>query len=301
MPHRKLYRWTGTVVALFSLAAILFWLTQYVKTRVPKSAAIKKNMAPAQLKLGDPIINSIGMVLVPIPAGEFQMGSPKSEAERRSNETQHQVKITKPFHLGAFEVTQSQYERVMGTNPSYFKGANNPVGVVSWNDAVEFCRKLSALPEEKAAGREYRLPTEAEWEYACRAGTKTAYSFGDDSSQLGDFGWYDTNSRGTYPVGQKKPNPWGLYDIHGNVWEWCQDWYGEYPCGAVTDPQGPATGSSRVDRGGSWFSLARDCRSGNRSGDLPRYRGDFIGFRVAQVPLAKPVKKPASGAKSGSR
>jgi formylglycine-generating enzyme required for sulfatase activity len=154
---------------------------------------------------------------------------------------------------------------VMGTNPSNFKGSQNPVEKVSWDDAVEFCRNLSAMPAEKKAGYIYRLPTEAEWEYACRAGTTTEYSFGDSDSALGDYAWYDENSgRTTHPVGGKKPNPWGLYDMHGNVFEWCQDWHGDYPSGSVTDPTGAAVGSYRVYRGGSWDYYSGVCRSAIR-------------------------------------
>jgi formylglycine-generating enzyme required for sulfatase activity len=152
---------------------------------------------------------------------------------------------------------------------------------VSWDDAVEFCRKLSALPAEKAAGYVYRLPTEAEWEYACRAGTRTKYSFGDDESELGDYAWHASNSGNTtHPVGGKKPNPCGLYDMHGNVWEWCQDWHGDYPSGAVTDPTGPSSGSYRVLRGGSWNYFSEDCRSAYRYWYTPDYRGLNLGFRV---------------------
>jgi formylglycine-generating enzyme required for sulfatase activity len=246
-------------------------------------------MTPEQLALGDPLVNSIGIVLVPIPAGEFMMG----------NNSKHLVTITKPFHLGAFEVTQEQYEKVTGKNPSHYKGPNNPVENVSWDDAVEFCRKLSQLPKEKAAGHVYRLPTEAEWEYACRAGTTTAFSFDDDASQLGQYAWFDENSgTTTHPVGGKKPNPWGLYDMHGNVWEWCQDWHGEYPSEPVTDPTGPTTGSYRVFRGGRWVSVARYCQSGNRDRFYPSLRDSGLGFRVARGPSAS---KPVSGAESGSR
>ena len=238
-------------------------------------AAAKNASTPDQLALGDPLVNSVGMVLVPIPAGKFMMG----------DESKHSVTITKPFHLGAFEVTQEQYEKVMGKNPSYFKGPNNPVELVSWKDAVEFCRKLSQLPKEKAAGHVYRLPTEAEWEYACRAGTTAAYSFGDDASQLGQYAWFDENSgTTTHPVGGKKPNPWGLYDMHGNVWEWCHDWHGEYPSEPVTDPTGPTTGSFRVYRGGGWDGYAGYCRSGSHHGFNPSYRGGLLGFRVARDP-----------------
>ena len=180
------------------------------------------------------------------------------------------------------EVTQEQYQKVMGTNPSEFKGPQNPVETVSWADAVEFCRKLSAMPAEKTAGHVYRLPTEAEWEYACRSGTTTAYGFGDDASRLGDYGWFGGNSdSSTHPVGEKKPNAWGLYDMHGNVWEWCQDWYGEYPSGSATDPTGATSGSIRVSRGGMLGHIARYCRSAYRNWFTPESRDRYVlGFRV---------------------
>jgi formylglycine-generating enzyme required for sulfatase activity len=169
----------------------------------------------------------------------------------------------------------------MGSNPSAFKGAQNPVEDVSWDDAVEFCGKLSALSAEKSAGYMYRLPTEAEWEYAYRAGTQTAYSFGDDADLLGEYAWYDDNSgRTTHPVGGKKPNPWDLYDMHGNVYERCQDWCGDYSNAAVTDPQGPTSGSDRVNRGGGWTSDSDDCRSAFRNRLTPDYRYHILGFRV---------------------
>jgi formylglycine-generating enzyme required for sulfatase activity len=238
------------------------------------------------------ITNSIGMKLVLIPKGTFMMGSPIEEEGADNDEEQHQVTIGKDYYLGVTEVTQGQYEKVMGTNPSYFQkrvirksdSSMYPVEQVSWEDAVEFCKKLSDLPEEKKAGRVYRLPTEAEWEYACRAGSKAAYSFGENSKTLGDYSWFGDNSGSqTHPVGEKKPNAWGLYDMHGNVWEWCSDWYDEYPKGAVSDPSGPSEGSSRVLRGGSWFSGAASCRSAFRSGDDPSFRlsDGHYGFRVA--------------------
>jgi len=228
-----------------------------------------------------PIQNSIGMKLKWLPPGNFQMGS---------NDVRHEVKLTKPFMLGVHEVTQEQYERVMDVNPSAFKGSNNPVDNVSWDDAVEFCRKLSELPAEKAAGRVYRLPTEAEWEYACRAETTTAYSFGDDDTELGEYAWLKQNSGDkTHPVGGKKPNAWGLYDMHGNVWEWCQDWYGEYPIGTVTDPTGATSGLSRVIRGGGCINNAKYCRSAYRYGFNPALRSLFNGrgFRVSLSPSGK--------------
>ena len=224
-------------------------------------------------------INSIGMKFKLIPTGTFLMGE---------SEVAHEVTLTKPFKMGVHEVTQTQYERLMGVNPSHFKGADNPVHRVSWNDAVEFCRRLSELPAEKAAGNVYRLPTEAEWEYACRAGTATKFSFGDDESELGDYAWYGVNcDQKTHPVGSKKPNAWGLYDMYGNVWEWCQDWEEDYPIGSVTDPSGATSGSYRVARGGSWDDTAGFCRSAYRSRYGPSYRSYRYGFRVCLSPSDK--------------
>ena len=243
------------------------------------------------------ITNSIGMKLVLIPKGTFMMGSPASEQGRIHGETQHEVTISEDYYLGVFEVTQGQYEKVMGTNPSLFQkrvigksdSSMYPVEEVSWEDAVEFCKKLSELPEEKKAGRVYRLPTEAEWEYACRAGSKAAYSFGANyawfganSKTLGDYAWFGENSGGQiHPVGEKKANAWGLYDMHGNVWEWCSDWYGEYPKGSVSDPSGPSEGLSRVLRGGFLHDVAAGCRSAVRFRYFPSFRHGVIGFRVA--------------------
>ena len=229
---------------------------------------------PCDLKqLDDYVTNSIGMKLKLIPAGKFTMGD-GSEA--------HPVTLTMPFYLGIYAVTQEEYQRVMGINPSKFKGARNPVENVSWDDAVEFCRKLSAMPEEKKAGRVYRLPTEAEWEYACRAGSETAYSFGNDE-ELGEYAWYEGNSaERPHPVGQKKPNAWGLYDMHGNVWEWCNDRYGDYPKGAASDPTGANEGSDRVIRGGCWYNKAAGgCRSVRRDLYAPGNTYNSLGFRVA--------------------
>ncbi len=243
---------------------------------------------PAKAQAPKEITNSIGMKLVLIPKGKFTMGSPASEEYRRDDETQHEVTISMDYYLGVYEVTQAQYEKVMGAKPSYFQGdkingssSNHPVERVSWKEAVEFCKKLSDLPEEKAAGRVYRLPTEAEWEYACRAGSKTAYSFGEGSKLLGDYSWFGDNCNTTHPVGEKKANAWGLYDMHGNVWEWCSDWYGDYPKGAVSDPVGPREGSYRLFRGGSWRDVAALCRSADRSRRYPLDRLNDYGFRVA--------------------
>ena len=264
--------------------------------KTPDLATVKKTLTPAQLAVGNPIENSIGMVLVPIPAGEFMMGGRVSAAElaKRFDEEawmyegehpRHRVTLTKSFHLGRTLVTQGQWKAVMGTTP--WKGKplvkeddDYPVTFVSWDAAVEFCRKLS---EKESV--EYRLPTEAEWEYACRAGTMTAFSFGDDASQVGEYAWCDENTSDAvefyaHRVGQKRPNAWGLYDMHGNVLEWCQDWYGEYSSADVTDPAWPDSGSSRVLRGGCWSFDARLCRSASRFRGLPSSRHNFMGFRV---------------------
>jgi formylglycine-generating enzyme required for sulfatase activity len=222
--------------------------------------------------------NSLGMKFVRIEPGEFLMGSPANEEGRYTDETQHKVKITKPFMLGITPVTQKQWVTLMGNNPSYFKGDDLPVIEVSWDDAVAFCQKLSAKE-----GKTYRLPTEAEWEYACRAGTTTQYHTGDGEKALDEAGWYDKNSGNTtHPVGQKKANAWGLYDMHGNVMEWCSDYYGPYPAGDAVDPTGPAQGdanSSRVLRGGSWSINPQLCRAACRDWGSPGLRYDNGGFR----------------------
>lgn len=233
--------------------------------------------------------------MVHIAAGTFQLGSPSNEVDRFSNEgPQTTVTITKSFSIAPFPVTQQEYQSVMGTNPSLFAGdPSRPVEQVSWFDASNYCRTLTAqdlAARRIPAGWQYRLPTEAEWEYACRAGTSTRFSFGNDPDyvNLGDYAWYIDNSEfWTREVGQKLPNPWGLYDMHGNVWEWCQDWFGPHTGGASTDPHGPASGSYRVLRGGSWADYDFWCRSACRIGDDPTSRThNGYGFRVvlAQSP-----------------
>ena len=225
--------------------------------------------------------NSIGMELMLIPPGEFLMGSPGFEDGREGDETQLKVTLTKPFFMGITEVTQAHFFRILRKNPSKFKAVKHPVEQLTWDEAVEFCGRLSDLPSEKRAGRVYRLPTEAEWEYACRAGTTTAYSFGNDRGQLSNYGWWKVNSGGaTHPVGLKKPNPWGLHDMHGNVYELCRDWHGNYSSGAVTDPAGPLSGSHRVCRGGGLHSPLQSCRSAKRGPHPPDSRQANLGFRV---------------------
>jgi formylglycine-generating enzyme required for sulfatase activity len=227
--------------------------------------------------------NTIGMTFVLIPAGTFQMGSPVGEEGRSDNELQHQVTLSRPFHLQTTPVTQGQWERTMDNNPSYFDecGADCPVENVSWYDIQKFLAKLNQMEKTDA----YRLPIEAEWEYACRAGNSTRFCWGDEDEDLKDYAWYSENSGGkTHRAGKKKPNVWGLYDMHGNVWEWCQDWYGEYPAGPVIDPPGPDTGTSRVLRGGSWGGGTWSLRSAVRNyGYGPGYRGVSFGFRVVRT------------------
>ncbi len=245
----------------------------------------------------------VKMEFVLIPAGEFMMGSTEAEQAAAINHPevhdrfwtdkvpsegpQHKVKVSKPFYLGKYEVTQAQWESVMGSNPSEFPGPQNPVDKVSWDDVQAFSAKLNAEFQRK--GMRFGLPTEAAWEYACRAGTTTAYSFGNNSAMLAQHGWSSKNSeRRSHPVGQGKPNAWGLYDMHGNVWEWCSDWHAKdyYSKSPPVDPVGPPTGSHRVFRGGSWSHPPRHCRAAYRRGDLPpgESRRD-LGFRLALVSI----------------
>jgi len=233
------------------------------------------------------ITNSIGQTFVLIPAGTFMMGSPKDEPKRYDDERRHRVTITKAFYMQTTEVTQKQWETVMGNNPSRFKGDNLPVEKVSWRDVQEFIEKLN----RKEKTNKYRLPTESEWEYACRAGTTTPFYAGrcistDQANYNGNYpmpGCSKGKFRGkTVNVGSFSPNAWGLYDMHGNVYEWCADWYGKYPRGPVTDPTGPTKGAGRVNRGGSWYYGAGSARSAIRW-TIPGYGDNYLGFRVART------------------
>ncbi len=236
----------------------------------------------------DYLIPSIGYKMIYISPGTFKMGSPFSEQGRYDDELRHTVTLTKGFYMGAAEVTQEQWKKIMGNNPSTFKncGSDCPVEQVSWNDCQEFILHLNR--HEKT--RRFRLPTEAEWEYACRAGSGLAFANGDITEtkcgydpNLDTIGWYCGNTEEkTQPVAKKGPNAWGLYDMHGNVWEWCQDWYGEYKLGHVADPKGPASGSGRVFRGGGWGLNARTCRSAFRDKYAPDLKCKFLGFRLAR-------------------
>ncbi|MBS1985146.1 MAG: formylglycine-generating enzyme family protein [Bdellovibrionales bacterium] len=226
---------------------------------------------------------------------QVKLGSPATEAGRNTDETLRDVTLTKPFEMQSTPVTQLQWAMVMKENPSYFKpktpmdastgytqmNPNRPVEQVSWDDVQKYIAKLNELDPHHS----YRLPTEAEWEYAARAGTTTAYSFGDSPAQIGEYAWdYQNAGNQTHDVAELKPNPRGLYDMHGNVWEWTQDWYGNYPAGAVTDPTGPPTGSHRVFRGGSWSSSPQYLRSARRGRNSPGLRSYSIGFRLVRTP-----------------
>ena len=225
----------------------------------------------------------VDLEMLLIPAGEFVMGSPESDRDAVDDEKpQHPVWITKPFYLGKYPITQEQWEVVMGNNPSHFKGPKNPVEQVSWIDCQKFLKRLN----EKAGGGKFSLTTEAQWEYACRAGSSTKYCFynrGDEEAVLGQYAWYHGNSGGrTHPVGEKRPNAWGLYDMHGNVWEWCEDRWYNYEHHAQS-PTPSSTGSERISRGGGWNYFATYCRSAFRFIFLPGRRLKFLGLRVSRV------------------
>ena len=257
------------------------------------TATIDVNSTPTTHTV--PSANNLEMIFC--PPGTFMMGSPTTEVGRGGDETQHSVTLTNGFYLGKYEVTQAQYETVrtgnsegLVTDPSQYKGSNRPVERVSWTDAQAFLAQLNAM--EQTAGRlpagwKYVLPTEAQWEYACRAGTTTAYSWGNDiNSSRANYNWDGGATDGsdlkqTRDVGMYDPNPWGFFDMHGNVWEWVHDWYAYYPSGAITDPLGPALGSNRVYRGGAWSEHASQQRSAERKNWGPSRRTNSLGFRVA--------------------
>ena len=229
----------------------------------------------------DELTNSLGMKFRLIKPGDFMMGSPTNNTSNFHTTTSLEVTLTQPYYLGIYTVTQDEYLAITGRNPSDFKAKRHPVESVSWMDANAFISNLNEHKEEKNLNRAYRLPTEAEWEYACRAGNSSWYCFGSDDTQLHEYAWYSKNSQNRiHPVGEKKPNEWGFHDMHGNVWEWCQDWYGPYPNSPVTNPLGLSKGSSRILRGGSRIDVAEECRSGFRSWEAPTTRFSNLGFRL---------------------
>jgi formylglycine-generating enzyme required for sulfatase activity len=252
------------------------------------SACTRTEDPPGQLTVD--LGGGVKLEMVLIPAGEFMMGCPSSDQDAVDAEKpQHRVRITRPFYLGKYPVTQEQWDAVMGGQATtgddhHFKGLKNPVDTVSWQNCQEFLEQLNRRPGNP--GEKFQLPTEAQWEYACRAGSSTKYCYGDEESRLGEYAWYDDNSEHkTHPVGEKKPNAWGLYDVHGNIWQWCEDRFGGgyYAKSPVDDPPGPAAGSDRALRGGAWGSYARSCRSSSRLALTPMYRDENLGFRVARA------------------
>lgn len=279
-------------LGVFGLTTVLiFGMVHMAAATGGTQSTINSSGAGTELSPQESLTNSLGMTFNLIPAGVFMMGSPEGEPGRRADETRHQVTLTQPFYIQTTEVTQGQWKAVMKSNPSRFSdcGDDCPVERVSWNMAQDFIAELNKLGQGT-----YRLPTEAEWEYAARAGSTTALANGDIEEigsgydpNLDAMGWYVYNSDGrTHPVARKKPNAWGLYDMHGNVWEWVQDganYYERLPSENVTDPQGTPTGPLRVLRGGSIYDDARSCRSANRHFATPESRPDFgLGFRLVR-------------------
>jgi formylglycine-generating enzyme required for sulfatase activity len=232
-------------------------------------------------------IRGSGIEMIWVGPGEFMLGSPDNEASRGSDEgPQTRVTLTQGYWLGRTEVTQAQWSALMRSNPSRFKGAALPVEQVSWRDAMSFARRLNER-ERKAgrlpAGYAYTLPTEAQWEYAAKAGLEGAFS-----GSVEAVAWHDQNSTGTRPVATKQANAWGFHDMLGNVWEWCADWYAPYPGGSASDWSGPATGSARASRGGSWWAGPRGARPANRYRDMAQNGNDDLGFRLALAAVARP-------------
>ncbi len=275
----------GVVIILAGSALLLnvAWNTSAAPT-----APEKAGVAP----LPTSFTNSVGMLFLLMREGTFRMGSPDTESGRHDDEGPvHDVTLSKPFYAGAYLVTQKQYQEVMGINPAFFTeaqggGPTHPVEQVSWAETLAFCQALSDRPAEKREGRQYRLPTEAEWEYICRAGTRTPYFFGDGVNQLKVLACYGRKAEeGTRPINQGIANPWGLFDVHGNVWEWCQDWYDAtyYQRAPRVDPPGPPSGSAKVCRGGSWENGAGDLRCARRSSAPMRETFRHTGFRVVCV------------------
>ena len=275
MSNRWMPSWAAVLLAL--AASLLLGCRRGGETpsKPPATQSAPANRAP---RAGDAVTNSLGMKLLYVPAGTFTMGSPLDEAGRHDDEVSHPVTISRGFYIGATEVTQAQWQAVMGFNRSETTGENLPVSRLSWHHAVTFCKKLS-----QAEGRTVRLPTEAEWEYACRAGSAEAFA---GTGKVDEMGWHmDNSDERPHRVATKKPNAWGLYDLHGNVAEWCADRYArELPAGAARDPAGPATGTYRVARGGSWGHFARAARSAARASFNPAYQLDTLGLRVVMEP-----------------
>ena len=296
-----------TAIRRIEAFAAAYGDTQYAQSNSVAVAALKDALQraiepakpkPKEPRAGDTLSLDLGegvaLELVRVPPGDFQMGSPPDEFGRSEDEIQHKVTLTRGFWIGRYEVTQRQYQRVMGENPSVFAnvGSNAPVENVSWKDASLFCERVRSRLPDALRGLTARLPTEAEWEYACRAGTKAQLNSGQplsvhgrQSESLAEVAWYKANSgASSHPVGQRKPNDWGIHDMHGNIREWCADFYGSYPEGDVADPTGPAGAPFRVLRGGGWDHVPVECRSATRYARPPEFHINRVGFRLAVGP-----------------
>ena len=284
----------GAVAGVIVLLIVGVWLYISIPTSLPKAQSAKERTAQVkkevETRAGRVFRDKLkgggtGPEMIILAAGDFLMGSPQTEKGRYEMEgPRHSVTISRPFALSTHEITFSEYDafaKATGRqlpNDEIWGRGDRPVINVSWNDAKAYAAWLS-----EQTGQQYRLPTEAEWEYAGRAGSASMYSFGDDASQLHEYAWYLENSKNkTHLVGQKKPNAWGIYDMHGNVWEWVQDWYGDYSSNSVVDPKGPHNGVDRVIRGGGWFNGARVCRAASRYYVSPDSRDYYVGFRLAR-------------------
>jgi formylglycine-generating enzyme required for sulfatase activity len=278
--------WGGLFVALWSMAA-------YAEPVFEEANPVVAEPRPTRVQDGS-------LTMIELPGGQFLMGSPDTDELAGNNEKpQHMVTVS-GFRMAVIPVTVGLYNEVMQREAVPQAQERLPAVDVSWEDAIAFCNQLSVRERYRPCYRRrfrrwvcdwradgYRLPTEAEWEYACRAGTVTRYAFGDDPERLGNYAWYVENAaRQVQEVGQKRPNSWGLYDMHGNVWEWCWDWYGQYPSGEVVDPKGPSAGSYRVVRGGSFYDSPAVLRSARRGHALPVVSFEFLGFRCVRVPPA---------------
>jgi formylglycine-generating enzyme required for sulfatase activity len=262
-----------TIALFWSVAEAAF--AQEAKKEASLQESIKANAPQTALDLG----KGVKLELVLIRPGSFMMGDGTGGDDEKPV---HKVTLTKPFYIGKYKVTQPQWEALMGSNPSIAKDPKNPVERVSWEDCKAFLQKLDAKFGDKVV--KFSFPTEAQWEYACRAGKTTKYCFGDKEADLGRYAWFIENSKDKiHPVGEKKPNAWGLYDVHGDAWEWCADWYDKayYKTSPANDPPGPASGIFRVCRGSSWESMAPDCRCGFRLFAVPSDRFPYISLRVA--------------------
>lgn len=247
------------------------------QSKPTKGGTVKRVTTKASYSNGTLTVNGIKYNMVWVEGGTFRMGATSEQGSEISDEKPvHSVTLS-GYYIGKTEVTQALWQAVMGSNPSYFEGDDLPVEQVSWDDCQEFIRKLNSL-----TGQNFRLPTEAEWEFACRGGNNSRGYKYSGSNYIDNVAWYDGNSGDkTHPVATKSPNELGIYDMSGNVWEWCADWYGDYSSGRQTNPKGPYGGSSRVNRGGSWFSYARNCRSSNRFNYNPTRRLNNLGLRLA--------------------